>query len=750
MQRQSINLIWLGLFFLILGAYSLIAQVAILREIYLSFYSNELWFGITLACWLLATGLGSVLALRIFSTRRRIRPELSFASLLLGTPLLFGAAFFLIRLARLLLTTSGLDPAFWPAIAVSLGVIIPLGFCLGCQFVLGSIFFSTISRINNAQTVSYAYAIESFGFVIGAVLYNFIIVSWASSTCLLLLSGALWLVLLFGYLLIKRMPRKNYIIIGCLLAANMMLLTGAEKLGSISDKWLFPKEDIIATAAGPMGVTNITRLDEQINVYYNGSLYTSSADIYERELKTHLPMLAIADPRRVLIIGQGFAGYLTELNKYNLDRIDYLEPDQVLYKTSEGFFKSASGPAVDEKLNIIFSDARTYLSDTDNKYDLIILNLPEPDTISANRFFTYEYYDLLSGHLSTQGLLIFTIAAAPNLAAPLQTQKLGIIRHTLKQVFPQVNVLVDNEVVFLASHSLFEIDFAALAAKYDKLKLNNKFVFPAYIEWLYSNPNRELLAKQLEQAVVRINRNFSPVLYSVELKIFIKKTIERGKIVPVFTVLALLVAGLGVILIKMSHQLAKKKLRRLLIGSAGLEFCLLSLEVMLLLIMPLFKGFLFGQVALIIALVIFGIAFGSLLAARLLYRLEQRAELRPESAAKYLIISPLILIITILIAVIAANYLQSLFNYFIFYYLLAVMAGFSVGFKFPWLNSLWLSESENLGLVYGIDLIGAALGAAAISIIILPLAGVKGALLILLIISLLVLGLFKIFKFTPY
>ena len=77
------------------------------------------------------------------------------------------------------------------------------------------------------------------------------------------------------------------------------------------------------------------------------------------------------------------------------------------------------------------------------------------------------------------------------------------------------------------------------------------------------------------------------------------------------------------------------------------------------------------------------------------------------------------------------------------------MAGFSIGFKFPWLNNLWLRESDNLGLVYGLDLIGAAIGAAAISIIILPLAGVKTSLLILLIISLLSLCLFRGFKFKP-
>jgi spermidine synthase len=95
----------------------------------------------------------------------------------------------------------------------------------------------------------------------------------------------------------------------------------------------------------------------------------------------------------------------------------------------------SDGAFEDPRVEVIYKDGRQFLVETEEQFDVAILDLPEPLPGSPPcRLFTKEFYALLCSRLSRHGLV--TLQAGP--ANPFYLTMSTAVMHTLRTAFAKV------------------------------------------------------------------------------------------------------------------------------------------------------------------------------------------------------------------------------------------------------------------------------------------------------------------------
>jgi len=85
--------------------------------------------------------------------------------------------------------------------------------------------------------------------------------------------------------------------------------------------------------------------------------------------------------------------------------VDYVEIDPEIIRLSLQYLPPGEQKVLeDSRVHIYFQDGRAYLNSSSKKYDVIILNLPEPATAQINRFYTQEFFLKVKEKLNKGGL----------------------------------------------------------------------------------------------------------------------------------------------------------------------------------------------------------------------------------------------------------------------------------------------------------------------------------------------------------
>ncbi|MFW6108137.1 MAG: hypothetical protein ACOC70_02935, partial [bacterium] len=202
------------------------------------------------------------------------------------------------------------------------------------------------------------------------------------------------------------------------------------------------------------GRTRVRRLRDETAVYHNGILSATYPVRAEPERLVHLAMLQVQEPHRVLLVG-GLSGTAKEALKYPGVRADIIELDP----QSAAFVRRHKPPSphLDRALEsgrarLIFRDARRHIFQYRGApYDAIILNVQQPVTAQANRYYTVEFFQAAKRVLADDGVLAFSVISAVNIATPEVRDFVACLKRTVEQVFAHVAVAPGTSNVFLAA-----------------------------------------------------------------------------------------------------------------------------------------------------------------------------------------------------------------------------------------------------------------------------------------------------------
>jgi spermidine synthase len=496
---------------------------------------------------------------------------------------------------------------------------------------------------------------------------------------------------------------------------------------------------------GNMGTGN-TETGNIRSIYDNGVILASVPDENAAEEAVHYALLEHPAPRHLLMIGGGVNGSITQALKHpTVERIDYVELDPALIDMARQFFPAQSAPVVsDPRVRMHYADGRHYLKTAGDTFDVIIVNVPDPQTAQLNRFYTAEFFRSARDHLASGGLLALQLRSSEDYISPDLAEFLRCIHHTLREVFPYVVAVPGETIHFFAATraDVLTDNPQTLIARLQERNLKTQYVREYFIPFRMMPDRMEQVREQLRPLTsTPVNRDFEPiayyfdvVLWSTQFKLGYSRWfraaahIAFASVIDVVLVITLFVAVL------LAFVPARKRRARSAAACcmAATGFTLMALQIFLLLAFQSIYGYVYHQLTILIAMCMAGIAFGSWLGIRRI-RSSDSPPCRTIATAQFLLAlsgPALIFVVGLLskISGVAATWLAAQFVF----PALAALCGMLGGYQFPIATEIYLynynydndrSRRSRLGTLYAIDLLGGCAGALLLSAYLIPVFG---------------------------
>jgi spermidine synthase len=139
----------------------------------------------------------------------------------------------------------------------------------------------------------------------------------------------------------------------------------------------------------------------------DGRMMTSEADeFFYHECMTHPAALAHPNPESILVIGGGDGGSSEELLKHpSVKRVVIAELDPVVIDISKKWLGSIHKGAFDDpRLEVKIGDGFEFVKNTNERFDMIVLDLTDPDT-PAFHLYSEQFFRMCQRILRPGGML---------------------------------------------------------------------------------------------------------------------------------------------------------------------------------------------------------------------------------------------------------------------------------------------------------------------------------------------------------
>ena len=148
-------------------------------------------------------------------------------------------------------------------------------------------------------------------------------------------------------------------------------------------------------------------------------------------------MITHPKPEKVYIAGGGEGATLREVLRHKtVKKAEMVEIDDQVTTLCKKYLPDHShGAFEDKRASVHHVDARNYLKQSKEKYDVIIIDLPDPiEEGPAYLLFTQEFYRIVQEKLTKDGL----VSVQAGSASPTELLNFTAVNNTLKSVFPIV------------------------------------------------------------------------------------------------------------------------------------------------------------------------------------------------------------------------------------------------------------------------------------------------------------------------
>lgn len=684
------------LVFILIGFTAVIAQIVLLRELMAVFYGNETSIGLMLASWLFWTAVGSSLAGPVAARVREPRRLMAGMQVLVAATL--PATVLAVRASKGLLQTV-------PGEVLGPGAMLLTSFCaLGPLCLLSGALFMVGSRMAAAGVV---YLWEAVGSSAGGLVAALLLIGhWNSIEIALLLAGL--------NLLAASMPRYAAMA-GVVVISALLAISGwPQRLESSSQQRFWRGPPLVATRNSLYGSLAVVGTEGSRSVYENGVVLFNVPDPSAAEEAVHYALLEHPSPRSLLLIGGGVNGSIAQALRHpSLERVDYVELDPAILDLAREYFPNEwRALNEDPRVHIHVTDGRLFVKTSGLSFDVVIVNLPEPQNAQLNRFYTVEFFREVARRLTPTGLLSFQLRSSENYLSAELAQFLRTIDASLRAVFPEVATIPGETVHFFATQRAGTLASGAseLLARSRARNLHASYVSEYFIPYRMT-PDRlaELDAQLRPAASTPVNRDFAPVAYYFDAALWSSQFHQGYR--RLFRAMAGVSFGaMAAVLAVILTLLAVAGPRRLqfVVGfsTVATGFSMIGLEMLLLLGFQAIYGYLYQQLAVVIAGFMAGMALGSWLGMRP----AARGGVRILAITQFLCAAAPLL----LLAIFQGSAVSRMA-----FPALAALAGMLGGYEF----AIATRMVTRPGRLYALDLAGSCLAAILFSVWLVPVFG---------------------------
>ncbi len=139
----------------------------------------------------------------------------------------------------------------------------------------------------------------------------------------------------------------------------------------------------------------------------DGIVQTTERDEFAyHEMLVHPPMFAHGAVKRVLVIGGGDGGAIEETLKHPVESVAMVEIDAEVIELCRAHLPTVCGAAFDDpRLDLVIGDGVRYVAETENRFDLILVDSTEP-VGPGKVLFETPFYKSCRRCLAPGGILI--------------------------------------------------------------------------------------------------------------------------------------------------------------------------------------------------------------------------------------------------------------------------------------------------------------------------------------------------------
>ncbi len=124
------------------------------------------------------------------------------------------------------------------------------------------------------------------------------------------------------------------------------------------------------------------------------------------EMIAHVPLMTHPNAQRVLIIGGGDGGALTEVLKHqNITEIILCDIDEYVVKLSQKYFPEFADSFNDPRVTVVIGDGAEFIKTYANYFDVIIVDASDPEG-PACVLYSREFYQDLYNALTHDGIIV--------------------------------------------------------------------------------------------------------------------------------------------------------------------------------------------------------------------------------------------------------------------------------------------------------------------------------------------------------
>lgn len=294
-------------------------------------------------------------------------------------------------------------------------------------------------RIGFKDLVSNVFAFDYIGALLASILFPLVLIPKLGIVKTPLFFGLINIsIAIFLCFYLKKELSKPFSLRVKSIGAFILLLglfIFSDKILSYSEEKLYG-ENVVFTKSSPYQRIVLTRNNREFRLYLNNNLQFSSTDEYRyHEALVHPAMSMAKNISRVLVLGGGDGFAVREVLKYkevkNITLVDLDGEMTNFFTTNETMRnlnqKSMSSP----KLKVVNKDAYIWVKENKQKFDVIIIDFPDPSNYSLGKLYSVQFYKELE-RLATPDTKVVIQTTSPYFAP----KSFWCIEKTVNQIFP--------------------------------------------------------------------------------------------------------------------------------------------------------------------------------------------------------------------------------------------------------------------------------------------------------------------------
>ena len=194
------------------------------------------------------------------------------------------------------------------------------------------------------------------------------------------------------------------------LTALALGFAGAGQFTSFAEAHLYADE-IVHAESSPYQRIVLTRWKDDLRLFLNNNLQFSSRDEYRyHEALVHPGLATLPGAKRVLVLGGGDGLAVREILKYpQIESVTLVDLDPAmtrLFSTAPPLRKLNEEALQSPKLRIVNADALQWLEGSDELFDFVVVDFPDPSNFTIGKLYSAAFYRLLDKHLTAGALAV--------------------------------------------------------------------------------------------------------------------------------------------------------------------------------------------------------------------------------------------------------------------------------------------------------------------------------------------------------